>query len=350
MCSAGARLYRAQLQALDEAAQLQTAGRKLVPCPGSAHENEAYVDNCSICAPRWGWIEVPTAYVKCVSCTGWCPPDRIVAGGACDNCPPPAAPAPEVRHCSVKEPGAAYEGRVLERCEAVLGADVLCSVCGGGTPDEPWRATKCFAHCGSIDHFGGPLVLVTMVDRWRILLRASGRAYQAEVRDLPDMSGPWRVLKAFGGQHSDGVIGEAMTFVDGLRNEQPAKLPYTPPTVTTLDAAEVQRRWALRDTPPADRGDETCSEADGFDPEEWQGVTISGLAQALRAPRASSWVLTRKEAAVGLERLALEISHAWGELEEFADERSERRLFERARALSDAAVCAVISLLAGGVR
>lgn len=26
-------------------------------CPGGAHEN-AYIDNCSICAPRWGRIPI----------------------------------------------------------------------------------------------------------------------------------------------------------------------------------------------------------------------------------------------------------------------------------------------------
>ncbi len=32
-------------------------GFKLKPCPGMAHHN-AHVDNCSLCAPRWGWIMV----------------------------------------------------------------------------------------------------------------------------------------------------------------------------------------------------------------------------------------------------------------------------------------------------
>jgi len=26
-----------------------------LPCPGGAHEN-AHVDHCSVCAPRWGWV------------------------------------------------------------------------------------------------------------------------------------------------------------------------------------------------------------------------------------------------------------------------------------------------------
>lgn len=28
----------------------------LVPCPGEAHSN-AFIDNCGICAPRWGFVE-----------------------------------------------------------------------------------------------------------------------------------------------------------------------------------------------------------------------------------------------------------------------------------------------------
>lgn len=31
--------------------------RVLIPCPGEAHKNP-HVDNCSLCAPRWGQIEV----------------------------------------------------------------------------------------------------------------------------------------------------------------------------------------------------------------------------------------------------------------------------------------------------
>lgn len=27
----------------------------LKKCPGEAHSN-GYIDNCSLCAPRWGWI------------------------------------------------------------------------------------------------------------------------------------------------------------------------------------------------------------------------------------------------------------------------------------------------------
>ncbi len=28
----------------------------LVKCHGEAHSN-VFIDNCSVCAPRWGWIE-----------------------------------------------------------------------------------------------------------------------------------------------------------------------------------------------------------------------------------------------------------------------------------------------------
>jgi hypothetical protein len=28
----------------------------LIECPGEAHSNP-YIDNCSVCAPRWGYIE-----------------------------------------------------------------------------------------------------------------------------------------------------------------------------------------------------------------------------------------------------------------------------------------------------
>jgi len=302
-------------------------------CGGDAHRAALGQVLSTVCTPGGS---------ECWSWAGW----------------PAEAPAaePEVRHCSVREPGAAYEGRVLERCEAVIGADVLCSACGGGEPVRPGRATKCYAHCQSIDHYGAPLTMSTQVAKWGLVLRAQGLAFQGEVRELEsEKLGALvvRVLpKIFGGTDAEKVVGEMMTFVDGLRNDQPgwgvpAKLPYTPPTVTPLSASLRGPRFG------ADRGDETCSEVDAFDPGEWQGVTISGLAQALRAPRASSWVLTRKEAAVGLERLALEISHAWGELQELREQGDwgeDDGLLPRARALSDAAVCAVISLLAGGVR
>jgi len=33
-------------------------GYKLIPCAGAAHGNP-YIDNCSICAPRWGVVMVP---------------------------------------------------------------------------------------------------------------------------------------------------------------------------------------------------------------------------------------------------------------------------------------------------
>jgi len=30
----------------------------LIPCGGEAHSN-ACIDNCMVCAPRWGWVEPP---------------------------------------------------------------------------------------------------------------------------------------------------------------------------------------------------------------------------------------------------------------------------------------------------
>lgn len=36
-------------------------GFHFVPCPGEAHSN-AHIDNCMLCAPRWGLVEIPTAY------------------------------------------------------------------------------------------------------------------------------------------------------------------------------------------------------------------------------------------------------------------------------------------------
>jgi hypothetical protein len=32
-------------------------GYHLIACPGAAHSN-AFIDNCGLCAPRWGFIEV----------------------------------------------------------------------------------------------------------------------------------------------------------------------------------------------------------------------------------------------------------------------------------------------------
>lgn len=36
-------------------------GWHLVPCTGEAHANP-HVDNCSVCAPRWGLVAVPVEY------------------------------------------------------------------------------------------------------------------------------------------------------------------------------------------------------------------------------------------------------------------------------------------------
>lgn len=33
----------------------------LVACNGEAHSN-GYIDNCMLCAPRWGWLELPKEY------------------------------------------------------------------------------------------------------------------------------------------------------------------------------------------------------------------------------------------------------------------------------------------------
>lgn len=36
-------------------------GMRLVQCTGEAHSNP-YVDNCMLCAPRWGLIEIPEQF------------------------------------------------------------------------------------------------------------------------------------------------------------------------------------------------------------------------------------------------------------------------------------------------
>lgn len=36
-------------------------GHHLVACPGAAHSN-AHIDHCGLCAPRWGYIEIPVEY------------------------------------------------------------------------------------------------------------------------------------------------------------------------------------------------------------------------------------------------------------------------------------------------
>lgn len=33
----------------------------LVACPGEAHSNP-HIDNCGICAPRWGKVEIPLRF------------------------------------------------------------------------------------------------------------------------------------------------------------------------------------------------------------------------------------------------------------------------------------------------
>lgn len=36
-------------------------GYRVVPCAGSAHSNP-HVDNCGLCLPNWGWVEVPAEF------------------------------------------------------------------------------------------------------------------------------------------------------------------------------------------------------------------------------------------------------------------------------------------------
>lgn len=55
------RFTKAQAQALARAtanAEYFRVGYKLIPCTGHAHSN-AHIDNCGMCAPRWGFVEVP---------------------------------------------------------------------------------------------------------------------------------------------------------------------------------------------------------------------------------------------------------------------------------------------------
>lgn len=47
-------------------------------CNGDAHEN-AYIDNCMICAPRWGH------YFTCPDCTGKLGGTKRYAVGTCVN-------------------------------------------------------------------------------------------------------------------------------------------------------------------------------------------------------------------------------------------------------------------------
>jgi hypothetical protein len=59
-CGKTARfLPRARRYLCDNCARAENL---LIKCHGEAHSN-AYIDNCSICAPRWGWVE-PTREVR----------------------------------------------------------------------------------------------------------------------------------------------------------------------------------------------------------------------------------------------------------------------------------------------
>jgi hypothetical protein len=57
MCSCGQRpakfLPRARRYLCDPCGKAEGL---LVPCSGEAHSNP-YIDNCGICAPRWGLVE-----------------------------------------------------------------------------------------------------------------------------------------------------------------------------------------------------------------------------------------------------------------------------------------------------
>lgn len=57
------RFTKAQAQALHSIRGVQyfRVGYRLIPCPGPAHEN-AHIDNCGLCAPRWGYVEIPEAF------------------------------------------------------------------------------------------------------------------------------------------------------------------------------------------------------------------------------------------------------------------------------------------------
>ena len=57
---------------------------KLVPCNGEAHSNP-YIDNCGMCAPHWGYCEVPRDYQQCALCKGWYASVNAETG-RCDDC------------------------------------------------------------------------------------------------------------------------------------------------------------------------------------------------------------------------------------------------------------------------
>jgi hypothetical protein len=42
----------------------------LVPCTGEAHGNP-YIDNCMMCAPHWGWVEVPVRFATLDAYREW---------------------------------------------------------------------------------------------------------------------------------------------------------------------------------------------------------------------------------------------------------------------------------------
>jgi hypothetical protein len=303
---------------------------------------------------------------------------------------PPAPPAPfeepavsdaaaeaeeaaGVRKCGELVDDTTSTGRAVRReCGSVITGSVHCYVCGDVAKPHRPGATRCYAHCGSVCHYGAPIVASASFQRFAWVVVGVGTRFAGEVRLYGEPGrAPTLVKRADGrtmweGGSASELAYQLAAFVADLIDEGQApdtRLPYVAPTVRELtpeEAVAILRRrapgllagiGAHAKAPPEDRGDETCSEADGFDPDEWAGWSAEACAEAfaLTVLPLARGVKVRNE----LRMLILNAQRTWAELEEWVDEGNAgctpAETVTRARALHTAILCAALAA-AGGLR
>lgn len=266
--------------------------------------------------------------------------------GSCSKCgycqPAVAQPIPEtpehfkIRRCKTEVSGDEPEDPPRP-CDTVLGSDIRCDVCGG---------LRCAFHCGSIDHLSGAQLISVhsvMLPGGRSLtaklVRAATGLFWGEVRELHGSAICAIPLKVQS-DTADDVMVQLHAFMDAFTTVPP--LAFDPPKVTPLGNLHTTLAAS------GDHGDDTCSEADLFDPENWQGVAPEAMARAvaLPSPGAPSTV-QRRRVAGDLEAEILSWDLAWRELAELA--AVDPVSIARAKALHDACVVSLLSRIGGAL-
>jgi hypothetical protein len=336
-------------------------------------------DPCAVCGRRLGAHAYETN------------DGRIVCG--LRDCAPPA----EIRRCTAEISDVDDDGEPLppQPCDANLGPDLVCAVCKG---------QRCYTHCRSVDHLPGGQTIGAgglqgpgfRVEWKAVRLRSDElgvETFRGEIRKVaPD--GAISLIMQDGAATAELILASLRELAEAaaaLRTPERFEKPrFEKPTVTPLgtappladavraflaaydaddqfsgddareaDAAEVENRAALalraalvlaeRRAPVEDRGDQTCSEADLFDPEDWQGVDPADAARALRVPRAGDQVSRTVRSVLAHETEAL--VHAWERCwQEFSELAAMNpRAVARCKVLHDAMVASLLSRIGGAL-